>query len=72
MRERLEEILKLTSDDSFSHAARMVSIAKLAKAGIAEIDQAAASLDKKGAAVGAKTGDNVSPQGKATAFTPAK
>ena len=57
MRERLQEILRLTSDDSFSHASRMVSIRKECEAALEELRAAEV---KTGAGSGAKTGNPVS------------
>ncbi len=65
MRERLEAIIKLTTDDTYSHAARMVSIRKEAEAAIEEIKKAMA-------ASGAKTGVGVSSQNPPPAGAPAK
>lgn len=67
MRTRLETIIKLTSDDTYSHAARMVSIREEAKAALVELDKA---MEKTG--VGTQAGNVIPPKSPAPAAAPAK
>ncbi len=65
MRKGLEEIIKLTTDTSYSHAARMISIGKEAQA---LLD----ALDKPGVVGGAKEGNSLPAKAPTPAGAPSK
>lgn len=74
MRDRFQEILRLTTDDSYSHAARMVSIRKEAELALKELDasESAKTVAKQEAAGATKARDYVPPKDQASAGAPAK